>query len=328
MNTERLTRAVAWSASLAVLACAPLAAGLAAYPEKPIRFIVPVAPGGTVDIVARTLAEQMSKNMGQTILVENRPSASSLVGTQLVAKSAPDGYTILTTSTTFLSAPAIVASPGYDPIKDFVPVSITCRAPMMVASHPSLPAKSLDELVGLAKAKPGELTTASSGNGSTGHMAAELFARQAGVKFNNIFYKGSAQALTDVIGGQTMMLFDQIGTAGPHARSGKLRPIAVTTLTRSPLFPDVPTIAESGYPGYEDVTINLMLAPAGTPRDVVVRLHAEVVKAWGSQELVNRFAERAIELRASGSPDEFAAYVRAEVEKFARLAREANIKPE
>jgi tripartite-type tricarboxylate transporter receptor subunit TctC len=303
-------------AAMSALVFASVASGAAsaAYPEKAIRFIVPVAPGGTVDIVARTLAEQMSKNMGQTILVENRPSASSLVGTQLVAKSAPDGYTLLTTSTTFLSAPAIVASPGYDPIKDFIPVSITCRAPMMVSTNPSVPAKSLDELVGLAKAKPGEITTASSGNGSTGHMAAELFARRAGVKFNNIFYKGSAQALTDVIGGQTMMLFDQIGTTGPHARS--------------PLFPDVPTIAESGYPGYEDVTINLMLAPAGTPRDIVVRLHAEVVKAWGSQELVKRFAERAIDLVASPSPDEFAAYVKAEVEKFARLAREAGIKAE
>jgi tripartite-type tricarboxylate transporter receptor subunit TctC len=324
MTRERLSRAV----SAFLLACTPLGAGLAAYPEKPIRFIVPVAAGGTVDIVARTLAEPLSKSLGQPVVVENRPSASSLVGTQLVAKSAPDGYTLLTTSTTFLSAPAIVASPGYDPIRDFIPVSLTCRAPMMVASHPSVPAKTLDELVGLARSKPGELTTASSGNGSTGHMAAELFARRAGVKFNNIFYKGSAQALTDVIGGQTMMLFDQIGTAGPHARSGKLRPIAVTTTTRSPLFPDVPTIAESGYPGYEDVTINLMLAPAGTPREVVTRLHAEVVKAWSSQELVSRFAERAIELRASGSPDEFAAYVKAEVEKFARLAREAGIKAE
>ncbi len=324
MTRERLARA----AGALALACAPLGAGLAAYPEKAIRFIVPVAPGGTVDIVARTLAEPMSKSLGQPVVVENRPSASSLVGTQLVAKSAPDGYTLLTTSTTFLSAPAIVANPGYDPIKDFVPVTLTARAPMMVATHPSLPVKTLGELVALAKAKPGELTTASSGNGSTGHMAAELFAYRAGVKFNNIFYKGSAQALTDVVGGQTMMLFDQIGTTGPQARSGKLRAIAVTTLARSPLFPDIPTIAESGYPGYEDVTINLMLAPAGTPRDVVNRLHAEVVKAWTSQELVNRFAERAIELKASGSPDEFAAYVKAEVEKFARLAREVGIKPE
>jgi tripartite-type tricarboxylate transporter receptor subunit TctC len=310
------------------LASAPLAAVLAAWPEKPLRFIVPVAPGGTVDIVARTLADPMSKSLGQAIVVENRPSASSLVGTQLVAKSPPDGYTLLTTSTTFLSAPAIVASPGYDPVRDFAPVSLTARAPMMVSTHPSVPAKSLDELVALARTKPGELTTASSGNGSTGHMAAELFARRAGVKFNNIFYKGSAQALTDVIGGQTMMLFDQIGTAGPHAKSGKLRPIAVTTLARSPLFPDIPTIAESGYPGYEDVTINLMLAPAGTPREVVARLHAEVVKAWSAPELVGRFAERAIELKASASPDEIAAYVRAEVEKFARLAREAGIKAE
>jgi tripartite-type tricarboxylate transporter receptor subunit TctC len=316
------------AASVLVLACAPLGAGLAQYPEKPIRFIVPVAPGGTVDIVARTLAEQMSKSMGQSIVVENRPSASSLVGTQAVAKAAPDGYTLLTTSTTFLSAPAILANPGYDPIKDFIPVSITCRAPMMVATHPSVPAKSLAELVALARAKPGEVTTASSGNGSTGHMAAELFARRAGIKFNNIFYKGSAQALTDVMGGQTMMLFDQIGTTGPQARSGKLRPIAVTTLTRSPLFPDLPTIAESGYPGYEDVTINLMLAPAGTPRDVVVRLNAEVNRAWSSPELVKRFAERAIDLVASPSPDEFAAYVKAEVEKFSRLAREAGIKAE
>jgi tripartite-type tricarboxylate transporter receptor subunit TctC len=324
MSRQRL----ACAAGALALACAPLGAGLAAYPEKAIRFVVPVAAGGTVDIVARTLADPMSKSLGQPIVVENRPSASSLVGTQAVARAAPDGYTLLTTSTTFLSAPAIVANPGYDPIKDFIPVTLTCRAPMMVAVNPGVRVKSLAELVALGKAKPGEITTASSGNGSTGHMAAELFAYRAGVKFNNIFYKGSAQALTDVVGGQTMMLFDQIGTTGPQARAGKLRAIAVTTLTRSPLFPDTPTIAESGYPGYEDVTINLMLAPAGTPRDIVDRLHAEVVKAWSSQELVNRFAERAIELKASGSPDEFAAYVKAEVEKFARLAREVGIKPE
>ena len=324
MTRERLARA----AGALALACAPLGAGHAAYPEKPIRFVVPVAAGGTVDIVARTLADPMSKSLGQPIVVENRPSASSLVGTQAVARAAADGYTLLTTSTTFLSAPAIVANPGYDPIKDFVPVTLTCRAPMMVAVNPGVPVKSLGELVALAKSKPGEITTASSGNGSTGHMAAELFAYRAGVRFNNIFYKGSAQGLTDVVGGQTMMLFDQIGTTGPQARAGKLRAIAVTTLTRSPLFPDTPTIAESGYPGYEDVTINLMLAPAGTPRDIVDRLHAEVVKAWSSQELVSRFAERAIELKASGSPEEFAAYVKAEVEKFARLAREVGIKPE
>ena len=324
MTGVRLARA----AGALALACVPLGAGLAAYPEKPIRFIVPVAAGGTVDIVARTLADPMSKSLGQPIVVENRPSASSLVGTQAVARSAPDGYTLLTTSTTFLSAPAIVANPGYDPIRDFVPVTLTARAPMMVAVNPGVPVRSLAELVALGKSKPGEITTASSGNGSTGHMAAELFAYRAGVKFSNIFYKGSAQALTDVVGGQTMMLFDQIGTTGPQARAGKLRPIAVTTLVRSPLFPDTPTIAESGYPGYEDVTINLMLAPAGTPRDVVDRLHAEVVKAWSSQELVSRFAERAIELKASGSPDELAAYVKAEVEKFARLAREVGIKPE
>jgi tripartite-type tricarboxylate transporter receptor subunit TctC len=324
-----MTLAATWRAAGALaLACAPLGAGVAAYPEKAIRFIVPVAAGGTVDIVARTLAEPMSKSLGQAIVVENRPSASSLVGTQAVARSAPDGYTLLTTSTTFLSAPAIIANPGYDPIKDFVPITLTARAPMMVAVNPGVPAKSLAELVALAKAKPGEITTASSGNGSTGHMAAELFAYRAGVKFNNIFYKGSAQGLTDVVGGQTMMLFDQIGTTGPQARAGKVRPIAVTTLTRSPLFPDTPTVAESGYPGYEDVTINLMLAPAGTPREVVTRLHAEVVKAWAAPELAGKFAERAIELRASASPEEFAAYVKAEVEKFAKLARDVGIKAE
>jgi tripartite-type tricarboxylate transporter receptor subunit TctC len=211
--------------------------GFAQYPEKPIRFIVPVAcpaarwtswPARSPSRCRRAWGNRSWWRTGRARL---------LVGTQAVAKAAPDGYTLLTTSTTFLSAPAILANPGYDPVRDFVPVSITCRAPMMVATHPSVPAKSLAELVALARAKPGEVTTASSGNGSTGHMAAELFARRASIKFNNIFYKGRAQALTDVIGGQTMMLFDQIGTTGPHARSGKLRPIAVTTLTRCRSFP-------------------------------------------------------------------------------------------
>ena len=305
-----------------------LAQAVSDYPNRPIRIIVPVAPGGNVDIVARTVAAELAKSMGQPVIVENRPSAASIVGTQLVAKAAPDGYTLLAHSSTFFTAPTISANAGYDPIRDFVPITLTCKAPMFMEVHANVPARTVAEFVALAKARPGEVSSASSGNGSTGHMAGEVFSSRAGVKFLNVFYKGSAQAVIDVISGQAMLMFDQISTSGPHVKSGKLRALAVTSLQRSPLFPDVPTVAESGYPGYEDVTLNFLLAPAGTPKEIVARLHAEVVKAYKQPELVKRFAERSIELVASPSPEAFGEQIKSEVARLSKIARDAGIKAE
>jgi tripartite-type tricarboxylate transporter receptor subunit TctC len=300
----------------------------AGYPTRVVRFIVPVAAGGTVDIVARTLAQRMTDALGHQVIVENRPSASSLVGTQVVAKSPPDGYTLLATSTTFLSAPAVVKDPGYDPVKDFAPITLTCRVPMVLDVSPNLPVRSIKEFIALAKARPGEITYAASGVGSTGHIAGELFARQAGIKMLPIQYKGNAQSIVEVIGGQVAMMFDQVGTSAPYIRAGKLRPLGITSKKRSQLFPDLPTIDESGLPGYEDYTVNVLLAPAGTPKELLARLHAEVTKIAGAQDLHKRFLDQGIELIASPSPDDFAAYVRSEVARYAKLAKDASIKAE
>ena len=314
--------------TIVAAACASLAYAQSDYPNRPIRIVVPVAPGGNVDIVARTLAAELSKSTGQTVLVENRPSAASLVGTQAVAKAAPDGYTLLAHSSTFFTAPVISANAGYDPVKDLAPITLTCKAPMFMEVHPSVPARTVAEFVALAKSRPGEISNANSGNGSTGHIAGEVFSSRAGVKLLNVFYKGSAQAVLDVISGQANLMFDQISTSGPYVKAGKLRALAVTSLKRSPLFPDVPTMDGSGYPGYEDVTLNLLLAPVGTPREIIAKLHAEVVKAYKQPELSARFAERSIELVASPSPEDFGNLIKSEVARLSKIARDAGIKAE
>jgi len=223
--------------SVALSACGTAALAQADYPHRAIRIIVPLAAGGNVDLVARTLADQVSKSLGQPVLVENRPGASSLVGTQFVAKSAADGYTLLAVANTFATVPLIVASPGYDPLKDFTGITLTCLVPQVLVVNPALPAQSVKELVALAKSQPGKISYASSGNGSTGHMAAELFNRQAGVTMLHVPYKGNSQALIDVIGGQVAMMFDQVSTSTPQIKACKVRAIAVTSLARSALLP-------------------------------------------------------------------------------------------
>jgi tripartite-type tricarboxylate transporter receptor subunit TctC len=306
-------------------ACAAIAQP---YPSKPIRIIVPLAPGGNVDIVARTIAQQLTESLGQQVIVENRPGASSLVGTQVVAKAAPDGYTLLAVANTFAMVPSIVANPGYDPLKDFAGVTLTCLVPQVLVVNPALPVRSVKQLIALATARPGEISYATSGPGGTGHMATELFSRQVGVKMLHVPYKGNSQAIIDVIGGQVMLMFDQVSTSEPYIKAGKLRGLAVTSRTRSPLFPDLPTIDESGAPGFEDITFNGLVAPAGTPREIRVRLNEEVAKVVRAPNLRKRFLERGVELKASASPEEFTAVVKAEFEKKGKLAREAGIKLE
>ena len=298
------------------------------YPAKPVRIIVPVAAGGNQEITIRAVADEMSKSLGQPLLIEARPSASALVGTQFVARSAPDGYTLLSVSTTFSRAATLVASAGYDPVRDFVGVSLVSRIPQVLEVNPSVPAHSVAELIALAKSKPGQLSYATSGIGSTGHIAAELFMRQAGIRMLHVPYKGNAQSLADVLGGQVNLMFDQMSTSLAHIHAGKLRALGVTSRERSPLLPDVPTIAEQGVAGFEDVTWTALMAPTGTPPEIVERLRAAVATAVAQPELRKRFLERAIELQASKSPEEFTAYVKSEVENFARLAREANLKSE
>src|SRR5260221_3611535 len=292
------------SAVLSGCGPAALAKATADYPHRAIRIVVPLAAGGNVDIVARTLADQVSKSLGQPVLVENRPGASSLVGTQFVARSPADGYTVLAVANTFATVPLIVANPGYDPLKDFTGITLTCLVPQVLVANPALPARSVKELVELARSQPGKISYASSGNGSTRHMAGQLFNRQAGVTMLHVPYKGNSQALVDVISGQVAMMFDQVSTSTPQIKAGKVRAIAVTSLARSPLLPDVPTVDGSGVPGYQDHPFNGMVAPAGTPRDVLLRLDHPVAQDVRAPALDKRLIARGVHVRASASPDE------------------------
>jgi tripartite-type tricarboxylate transporter receptor subunit TctC len=300
----------------------------AQYPAKPIRIIVPVAAGGNQEITIRAVAEEMAKSLGQPLLIEAKPSASALVGTQYVARSAPDGYTLLSVSTTFSRAATLLHEAGYDPVRGFAAVSLVSRIPQVLVVNPALPVYNVAELIALAKAKPAQLSYASSGIGSTGHIAAELFSREAGVRMLHVPYKGNAQSLADLLGGQVQLMFDQMSTSLAHIKAGRLRPLGVTSRMRSPLLAEVPTIAEQGLPDFEDVTWTALMAPAGTPREIRERLRAAVATAVATPELRSRFLERAIELQASPSLEEFGAFVRDEITAFARLSREANLKAE
>ncbi len=317
--------AMAVMVALVALGASATTQAQSAYPTKPVRFINPVAAGGNQDIVARAIAEQVTRGLGQQVLVESRPGASAIVGTRYAKGAAPDGYTFLTVSNTFARVPAIVAAAGYDPLKDFEPVSLTADIPMVLSVNPSLPVQTTKELIALAKKRPGELLYASAGNGSTGHVAAEMFSRAAGIKLMHIPYKGNAPAIIDLIGGQVMLMFDQVSTSFPHIRAGRLRALGVTSKERSALFPELPTIEEAGLKGFRDSTFNGIVAPAGTPREIRERIRQEVVKAVAVPEARNRFLERGIVLKASTSLEEFGAYLRVQVTDFAKLAKQAGI---
>ena len=298
-----------------------------AYPNRPIRIIVAVTPGGTSDLIARGIAKEMSDDLGQPVVVENRPSASSLVGTQLAAKATPDGYTLLHMANTFAVVPSLLADPGYE-LKDFVGISLTGIVPKILSVSPSVPVNSVEELIALARSKPGYVTYASAGLGGTGHMSAELFSHQLGIKMVHVPYKGASQAMTDLIGGQVMMMFDEMTSSMTHARSGRIRPLAVTSMTRSPLLPNIPTVDEAGVKGFEDSTFTGLMAPAGTPVEILNRLHASVQKAVRQQGLRARFLDIGVELTASSSPEDFTNYVRREFDKKGKVIREGKIKVE
>ena len=318
--------AIAVAAGLLALSTLPASSQTGPYPNKLIRIINPLAAGGNVDIVARGVAEQMSKLLEQQVLVENRPGASALVGTRYVKSQPADGYTLLAIANTFARVPAIVQDAGYDPLKDFTGVSQTCDIPMVLVVNPSLPVKNLKEFISLAKKRPGELTYGSSGNGATGHIAAEMLSQHAGIKLMHIPYKGNAPATTDLVGGHIMLMFDQVSTSAGYIKSGRLRALGVSSKKRSPLFPELPTIDESGIKGFEDTTFNGLVAPAGTPQPVLEKLRDAVVKAIAVPALKNRFDGLGIPLVASASLDEYNAYIRRHVEDFAKLAKTAGLK--
>jgi tripartite-type tricarboxylate transporter receptor subunit TctC len=314
---------------LSVLLAAWCSMGLAqAYPSKPVRIVVPLVPGGNQDNVARADAEELAKGLGQQFIVENRPGIGAIVGTQAVKNSPADGYTLLSVAVTFARVPGIMSSAGYDPRSDFTGVSLVCRIPQLLVVNPSFEARNVAELISFAKANPGKVSYGSSGNGSTGHVATALFMRMTGTDLLHVMYKGNAQAIVDVMGGQITMMFDQVSTSAGHVKGGKLRALAVTTLARSPLFPEVPTLDESGLKGYEDVTWNGIVAPAGVPREILAKLNGEIRRIMANPEFVKRYAERGIEMKASASSEEFTAYIRSEADAFAKLVKDAGMKAE
>ena len=305
------------AALLAALATSAFAQG---YPTKPAKVIVPYPPGGPTDIVARVVSQKLSEQMGQQFIVENRPGAGGNIGAEAVAKSPADGYTLLVATTAHAINPALFKSLGYNLVKDFAPVSQLTSGPLVIVANPSLPAKNVKELIALAKAKPGTLNYASSGNGQSTHLSAELFGTMAGVKMNHIPYKGSAPALTDVMGGQASLMFDTMLSAMPQVKNVKLKAIAVTSAARSPAAPDVPTVAESGLPGYEAIAWNGLLAPAGTPAEVVNKLNAELKKALDAPDVKDRFSAQGFGA-AWNTREAFAKFIQAELDKWAKVVK-------
>ena len=299
-----------------------------AYPARQVRVIVPLVAGGNLDLVTRAVAQKMAENTGQQFIVENRPSASGIIASQFVAKAPADGYTILAIANTFAMAPNVVAAAGYHPIRDFTGVSLTARLPHVLVVNPSLPVRTVKDLIALAKRRPNEFTYGSAGAGSNGHVGGVLFSRLAGIEMLHVPYKGAAPALIDVIGGQITLMFDPISTSVQHVKAGKLRALGVTTRTRSPLLPELPTIAEAALPEFEAMVFNALMAPAGLPREVLSRLHSEVVQAAQSPELRERFLRQGVEIVASDSAEQFADFLKSETARYARIAQDAGIKRE
>jgi tripartite-type tricarboxylate transporter receptor subunit TctC len=315
----------------AACAISSLAGGHAvaqSYPAKPVRVIVAFAPGGGADIVARLISQHLSERWGQQFVVDNRAGAGGIVGTEMVARAAPDGYTLLLgQSGPNAINPSLYAKLPYDAIKDFSPITQATLYPYVIALHPSVPASNLSELIALAKSRSGELTYASAGLGSSAQLAVELLMRQAQIQLNHIPYKGAGPALMDTVAGQVSMVFGDAASATQQAHAGKVRAIAVTGAKRSPLIPDVPTVSEAGLPGYEATAWHGFLAPAGTPRDIIDKLHAEIVAILKLKQVSDRLARDGIEA-VGNTPEQFGAHIRNEIEKWGKVVRDAGIKLE
>lgn len=297
----------------------------AAFPERPVTLVVPFAAGGSTDVVARVIAEKMSEDLGQQVVVQNVAGAGGSLGAGNVARADPDGYTILMgTVATHALNPLILKSKPYDAEADFAPVSLLVVVPNVLVVNPQLPAKSVEELLALLKAEPDKWSYASSGNGTPLHLSGELFKSMAGVTMEHIPYKGSGPALNDVLGNQVSIMFDNLPSSSAHIKAGTLRALAVTTSTRAPSFPDIPTMAEAGLPGYETYTWNALFAPKGTPKDVVDRLNAAAVKAMADPGVAERMKEFSATIVAS-SPEELGAHVKAEVAKWTPVVKDANV---
>ncbi|MGZ5034239.1 MAG: Bug family tripartite tricarboxylate transporter substrate binding protein [Usitatibacter sp.] len=296
--------------------------------EKPVHIIVPFAAGGPTDIIARVLAPKLAASLKRPVVVENKVGATGGIGAAFVAKAAPDGDTLLLgTSSIMAASPNLSTKLAYDPVNDFVPISLIATIENILVVHPSVPAKNVRELIDYAKAHPGELTYASSGIGSTYHLGAELFASQAGIQWTHIPYKGAAPAIQDVLAGHVQVMFDNMSSAIPNMKAGRVRALGVASLKRYPTLPDVPTIDEQGVPGYETTIWLGLFAPANTPHAVLQRLQGEIGEAVGSADYRERLAAIDMQPRASTS-QELAGYLKSDLAKWAKVVKEAGIKPE
>jgi tripartite-type tricarboxylate transporter receptor subunit TctC len=318
-------------AACAIFAFAALQAGSAAaqaYPAKPVRLMVPFPPGGSTDIVARIVAQKLGAQLGQQLVIENRGGAGGTLGTAVVAKAPPDGYTLVVgTTSTHVVAPSVYQKLEYDPVKDFAPISLIGTTPYLLVVNPNVPAKSVQDLVALMKAQPGKLNYASAGVGSTTHLAMEMLKGASSTYALHIPYNGNGPAGTAVVSGQVEILFGSLPAVLPHAKSGRVRPLAVGTPKRSPSLPDVPTVAESGYPGFDASLWLAIMAPAGTPAPIIERLHKEVVTAVSSKEASELLDKNGAEPLTS-TPAELAAMVKDGVAKYAKVVKDAGVKAE
>ncbi len=309
----------------ALLTCVPATAQAQEYPTRPVRFVVPYVPGGGVDFVGRTLAQKLSESWAHPVIVDNRPGGGTNIGSELVARSTPDGHTLLVGGVPNTANMSLYKKLSYDVVKDFAPVILLDTAPNVLAVHPSVPARSVRELIALAKTRRGALTYASAGIGSSNHLSGELFRTMAGVDIVHVPYRGGGAAVTDLIAGQISMYFGTTPSTMPHVRTGRLRALGVTTAKRTPAAPEVPTISESGLPGYEQSAWHGLLAPAGTPEAIITKLHAEVARALRSPDVAERFAAQGIDVIGS-SPAEFAAFIKQDVAKYEKLVKTAGIR--
>ena len=326
-----LPRRVALACSTAMLGLAaaanPAAVGAQAYPAKPVRLMVPFVPGGNTDIIARVVAPEMSKALGQQLVIENRGGAGSTIGTEVVAKSPPDGYTLLLVSAAHVINPAMIKKLPYDSIRDFAPISVVADVPTAFAIHPTLPVKNVKEFIALAKARPGQLNYSTAGRGTVGHLSAELLSSIAQIKMVHIAYKGTGQSITDLIAGHVQLQFSSMPAVINHARAGKLRLLAQTGEKRSAAAKDVPTMLESGVKGFVVSSGFGLLAPAGTPRPVIDRVHGALLKALAEPNVRNNLSGQGAD-PVGNTPEAYDAFNKAEIAKWIKVAREAGIDPE
>ena len=325
MTKSILAAAVAALSLLPATPAFPQAA--ASFPSKSITIIVPASPGGAIDLVARLTGDKMSKDWGKPVVIDNKAGATGTIGTQAVATAPPDGHMLALVASSHAINPVMFKKLPYDTVKSFEPVILTHVVPLVLVVNPKLPVNNVKELIAYGKANPGKLSFASSGNGGAPHMSGELFASMAGIQMTHIPYKGSTAAHPDLMSGQTSVMFDTLAAVQQHIKTGALKALAVTTASRVPSVPDIPTMAEAGLPGYETSTWGGVIAPAGTPKDVVAKLNAEFNAGLAQPDIKKKINDAGIET-AGGTPQQFADFLQVEMKKWAKVAKDANIQPE